>query len=449
MKKVLVANRGEIACRIINTLKKRGITSVAVYSEADKDSLAVKLADESVCIGKAKAKESYLNISRVIAACEYANVDAVHPGYGFLSEHAIFAQIVEQSGYKFIGPNASMIEKLGDKIYAKKIAKKVGCPIIEGSVGEMCSLEKGLSEAAKIGYPVCIKASAGGGGKGIRIAYSESEFKKQFLDAKGEAKTLLGNDKVYLEKFIVEPRHLEVQLVSDEFGNCLHLYERDCSIQRKRQKLIEEGGEIVVPRNVRQKIYEYAKKIVQEVHYCSLATVEFLVDRDNNFYFMEVNTRIQVEHCVTEQLTGLDLVSLQLDIAMGKPLDVSQSDISSNDHAIEFRINAEDHSKNFMPSLGVIEDYEEVKSSWCRTDGYVFSGYSIKPYYDSLIAKVIVTGKDRKEAIEHAKIALKNYTIEGIVTTIDFYLSILEDDVFVKNNHHITYLEHREKEVLV
>ena len=357
MKKVLVANRGEIACRIIRALHDLGMKAVAVYSIPDKDSLHVKMADESVCIGGPKSTDSYLNIARIIAACEITGADAIHPGYGFLSENALFAKIVEKSGLIFIGPSSSLISALGDKIQAKKIARRSGCPVIEGTAGGVESVEQGLIEGRSIGYPIFIKAAAGGGGKGIRIAHSEEEFKQGFLSAKKEAITSFCDDTIYLEKMIVNPKHIEVQIAADHFGNIVHLFERDCSLQKGRQKLIEETLSPSISSSLREDICSAAVSLMKEAKYNSIGTVEFLLDDEGKFYFMEVNTRIQVEHTITEELTGIDLVILQINIARNKPLTLIQEEIVPRGHVMEFRINAEDPDNEFRPSPGLIETY--------------------------------------------------------------------------------------------
>ena len=437
MKKVLIANRGEIACRIIRTLKEMSIASVAVYSTADKDSLHVKLADEAVCIGGPKSKDSYLKISSIIAACEISGADAVHPGYGFLSEDPVFAEIVEKSNLLFIGPTSKMIKKLGNKIHAKRFAQEISCPTIPGSKGSISSVEEGIQIAKEIGFPVCIKASDGGGGKAIRIIECEKDFEKGFIDVKTEAKISFSSDEIYLEKMIVNPRHIEVQIAADMHGTVIHLYDRDCSIQRKRQKLVEESGELTISKTLREKMLFFAKKLIRKANYYSLATVEFLVEGDHSFYFMEVNTRIQVEHTITEELLGIDLVALQIEIALKQALKLTQKDIVSKGHVIEFRINAEDPMNDFISSSGKLETFLLPLGSNVRIETYLYQGMTIVPFYDSMIGKIIVKGETRKQVLNRSKRVLKECMVEGIKTTIPFFLSLLENELFINNTHHI------------
>lgn len=441
MQKVLIANRGEIAVRIIRACHDMGLQTVAVYSQADAEALHVLHADEAICIGEAPSSKSYLRIPNILSACEITGADAIHPGYGFLSENGNFASICESCGLNFIGPSPAAIQLLGDKAKAKATAKKAGCPVIPGSDGIVTDLKDGLKEANKFGYPIFIKAVAGGGGKGIRIAHDDQEFCKLFPAARAEAEASFGNPEVYLEKMIVNPRHIEVQVLGDKFGNYVHLGERDCTIQRRRQKLIEESPSPVLSPKLRQKIGQAAVKVVKEAGYFSAGTVEFLLDQDLNFYFMEVNTRIQVEHTVTEELTGIDLVREQLRVAMGQKLQFDQKDIEFKGHVIQFRINAENPSQNFAPSPGRLEYYLPPGGPHVRVDSACYSGYAIPPNYDSMIAKLIVKGKDRKEAIAVGERALREFHIGGVHSTIGFHLYMLEDENFLKSAYDLTYID--------
>lgn len=439
--KVLIANRGEIALRVIRACHDLGLETVAIYSEADEKSLHVLFADEAVCIGGARSSESYLKIPNILSACEVTGADAIHPGYGFLSENADFASICESCNIKFIGPPHSAIALLGDKAEAKKLAKKAKSPVIPGSDGVVDDVKKGLLEAKRIGFPVYIKASAGGGGKGIRISYSEDDFVSNFISAQTEAETSFGKSDLYLEKVIVNPRHIEVQVLGDCYGNYIHLGERDCSIQRRRQKLIEEAPSPVINENLRKKMGQAAINIAKAAKYFSVGTVEFLLDERNNFYFMEMNTRIQVEHTVTEELYGIDLVKEQINIARDRKLSFTKRDIVRSGHVFEFRINAENPKKNFSPSPGKLEYYVVPGGPNVRVDSACYAGSLISPYYDSMIAKLIVSGRDRKEAIAISKRALREFYIEGIDTTIPFYLEILEDKRFVESDYSLGYLD--------
>lgn len=441
MKKVLIANRGEIAVRIIRACHDLGIQTVAVYSEADSEALHVLHADEAICIGQAPSSQSYLKISNVLSACEVTGADAIHPGYGFLSENANFASICESCGLNFIGPSSKSIAMLGDKAQAKLTAKQVKCPAIPGTEGVVADTKVALEEATKIGYPVFIKASAGGGGKGIRIAYDQDEFVRQFSAARAEAEVSFGNPDIYLEKMIVNPRHVEVQVLGDKHGNYVYLGERDCTIQRRRQKLIEETPSPVVTPAMRKKMGEAAVAIVKAAEYHSAATVEFLLDEDHNFFFMEVNTRIQVEHTITEELTGVDLVKEQIKIACGEKLTLKQKDITFDSHVIEFRINAENPAKNFMPSPGRLEYFIPPGGPHVRVDSACYSGYQIPPHYDSMIAKLIVKGKDRAEAIRVGRRALSEFHVGGIDTTIPFHLYMLSEDFFLKSEYVINTID--------
>ncbi len=446
MQKVLIANRGEIAVRIIRACHDLGLQTVAVYSEADAEALHVLHADEAICIGEAPSLKSYLKIPHLLSACEITGADAIHPGYGFLSENANFASICESCGLNFIGPSPQTIALLGDKARAKATAKLAGCPVIAGSDGVISDQKQALQEIKKIGYPVFIKAVAGGGGKGIRIAYHEEEFIKQFAAARAEAEANFNNPDVYLEKMIVNPRHIEVQILGDKSGNYIHLGERDCTIQRRRQKLIEEAPSPVLTPKLRQKIGQAAIDVVKSANYFSAGTVEFLLDQDHNFYFMEVNTRIQVEHTVTEELTGIDLVVEQLRIAQGKKLSHKQSDVQFTGHIFQFRINAENPAHGFAPSPGRLEYYLPPGGPHIRVDSACYSGYVIPPHYDSMIAKLIVKGKDREEAIAIAKRALREFHIGGVYSTIPFHLHLLEDKNFLELNYDLLYIDNLIKE---
>jgi acetyl-CoA carboxylase, biotin carboxylase subunit len=440
MKKVLIANRGEIAVRIIRACHDMGLQTVAVYSQADKEALHVLHADEAICIGEAPSQRSYLKIANILSACEITAADAIHPGYGFLSENANFASICESCGLTFIGPSARTISMLGDKAEAKAIARRAKCPVIPGSKGIVQDPQEALKEAKRLGFPVFIKATAGGGGKGIRIATDPDEFLRQFSAARAEAEVSFNNPDVYLEKMVINPRHVEVQIMADKHGNYIHLGERDCSIQRRRQKLIEEAPSPVVNSNMRKRLGQAAIDIAREAKYDSVGTVEFLLE-GNNFYFMEVNTRIQVEHTITEELTGIDIVKEQIKIAMGKKLEIKQKDVSFNGHVIQCRINAEDPSKNFTPSPGVLEYYVPPGGPNVRIDSACYSGYKIPPNYDSMIAKLIVKGKDRHEAIAIAKRALREFHIGGVRSTIPFHLHMFQDQNFLKNKYYLNYID--------
>lgn len=441
MKKVLIANRGEIAVRIIRACYDLGLQTVAVYSQADTEALHVLHADEAICIGEAPSSQSYLKIPNILSACEITGADAIHPGYGFLSENANFASICESCGLNFIGPPHSAIALLGDKAKAKATAKAAGCPVIPGSEGIVEDLKAGFAEVKRLGFPVFIKAVAGGGGKGIRIAHNEEEFAKLFVAARAEAEASFGNPEVYLEKMIRNPRHIEVQVVGDKFGNYVYLGERDCTIQRRRQKLIEEAPSPVLNPKLRQKIGQAAVNVVKAAKYYSVGTVEFLLDAQQNFYFMEVNTRIQVEHTVTEELTGIDLVQEQLRIAMDKQIPYRQKDINFTGHVIQFRVNAENPAHNFSPSPGRLEYYLPPGGPHVRVDSACYSGYQIPPNYDSMIAKLIVKGKDREQAIAIGKRALREFHIGGVHSTIPFHRYMLEDKNFLEAKYDLNYID--------
>lgn len=441
MKKVLIANRGEIAVRVIRACHDLGLETVAVYSQADAEALHVLYADEAICIGEAPSQKSYLKASNILSACEITNADAIHPGYGFLSENGNFASICKSCGLEFIGPSAESIALLGDKAKAKETAKSVKCPVIPGSNGVISDPKEALQEAIKIGFPVFIKAVAGGGGKGIRIAHDPDEFVRFFTAARTEAEASFNNPDVYLEKMIMNPRHIEIQVMGDKHGNYVYLGERDCTIQRRRQKLIEEGPSPALTPSLRKKIGEAAVEIVKAAKYHSVGTVEFLLDEKKNFYFMEVNTRIQVEHTVTEELTGVDLVKAQLQIANGEKLKVKQKDIQVQGHVIQLRINAENPANNFAPSPGLLEYYIPSGGPHVRIDSACYAGYKIPPNYDSMIAKLIVRGKDRQEAIAVAKRALKEFHIGGVYSTIPFHRYMLEDPKFLSGEYAINYID--------
>ncbi len=441
IKKVLIANRGEIAVRVIRACQDLGIQTVAVYSTADAESLHVLNADEAVCIGKPASTESYLKISHILAAAEITGADAVHPGYGYLSENANFASIVESSGLTFIGPSHQTIGLLGDKSKAKEIAKKVKAPTIPGSDGIVEDVAEGLKVAKKLGFPIFIKATLGGGGKGIRIAYTEDEFSRQFMAARAEAESSFNCPDVYLEKMIVNPRHVEVQVLGDKYGNYVYLGERDCTIQRRRQKLIEETPSPRVNPALRKKLGEAAVQIVKAAGYHTVGTVEFLLDDKNHFYFMEVNTRIQVEHTITEEVTGIDLVKEQIRVAQGEKLTIKQSDIEMKGHVFQFRINAENPKANFAPCPGKLEYFVPPGGPDVRIDTAAYAGYSIPPYYDSMFAKLIVRGKDRNDAIVKARRALREFHIGGIESTIGFHLFMLSNERFLHGDYPITYID--------
>ena len=439
--KVLIANRGEIAVRIIRACHDLGLQTVAVYSEIDAEALHVLLADEAICIGEAPSSKSYLKISSILAACEITGADAIHPGYGFHSENANFASICESCGLIFIGPPSRAIALLGDKAEAKKLARSAKVPVIPGSDGTVKDVSVALKEARRMGFPIFIKAVAGGGGKGIRIALSEEEFVKQFIAAQTEAEVNFNNPEVYIEKMIQHPRHVEVQIIGDKYGNFVQLGERDCSTQRRRQKLIEETPCPILTSSLRKKMGEAAIHLAKEAKYHSVGTVEFLVDSEKNFYFMEMNTRIQVEHTITEEVTGLDLVVEQIRIALGEKLSFRQKDVQFQGHVFEFRINAEDPKNRFTPSPGKLEYYIVPGGPHVRLDSACYSGYTIPPNYDSLIAKLIVKGRNRSEAIEIAKRALREFHITGVFSTIPFHLYMLEDKRFLENDYTLSYVD--------
>lgn len=437
--KILIANRGEIALRIIRTCKELGIKTVAVYSEADENCLHVTFADEAVCIGPSVSMESYLKIPSIISAAQITGADAIHPGYGFLAENANFSEICSESNIKFIGPSPGMINAMGDKSYAKDTMKKNGVPVIPGSDGVVDNVEEGKKIAAEIGFPVIIKASAGGGGKGMRIVWKDDEFEKAFQTASTEAEASFGNAEVYIEKFIENPRHIEIQIIGDSFGHVYAYGERDCSIQRRHQKLIEEAPSPIIDRETRKKMDEAAVLGAKSVNYEGAGTIEFLLDKNKNFYFMEMNTRIQVEHPVTEMAYDVDLVRQQILVAAGEKVDTKpQKPVG---HCIEFRINAEDPFHNFRPSPGKITSLHFPGGFGVRIDSHLYQSYSIPPHYDSLIAKLIVWGKNRNHALARARRALEEFTVEGIQTTIPFHLKVLEDERFLSGNFDTSFLD--------
>ncbi|GIP25382.1 biotin carboxylase 1 [Paenibacillus sp. J23TS9] len=442
--KILIANRGEIAVRIIRACRELGISTVAVYSEADKDALHVRLADEAYCIGPTSSKESYLNITNIMSVATLTECDAIHPGYGFLAENADFAEICESCNITFIGPSADAINKMGDKAVAKQTMKSAGVPVIPGSDGLVEDLDEAIMIGRDIGYPLIIKATAGGGGKGIRIAEDEPALVKQITAAQQEAQKAFGNAGVYLEKFLTGMKHVEIQIMADNFGNAVSLGERDCSVQRRRQKLVEESPCPVISQEVREKMGEAAVRAAKAVNYSGAGTLEFLLGPDGQFYFMEMNTRIQVEHPVTEMVTGMDLIKEMISVGEGNPLSFAQEDIVINGSSIECRINAEDPARNFMPAPGKIQFYLPPGGPGVRVDSAAYQGYSIPPYYDSMIAKLIVWAPTREEAIAKMKRALSEFAVEGIHTTIPFHLKLLEHPTFNKGDFDIKFLEENE-----
>lgn len=438
-KKILIANRGEIALRIIRTCREMGIKSVAVYSTADKDSLHVRFADEAVCIGPPASKDSYLNIPNIIAAAELTNADAIHPGYGFLAENAKFSAICAEYGIKFIGPSAEQIEKMGDKASAKDTMKKAGVPTVPGSDGLIPDVKTGIALAEEIGYPVIIKATAGGGGRGMRIIWKSEDFEPSWDSARQEAAAAFGNDGIYLEKFVEEPRHIEIQVVGDQYGTVCHLSERDCSIQRRHQKLVEEAPSPFITPELRAKMGEAAIKGAAAVNYEGAGTIEFLVDKHRNFYFMEMNTRIQVEHTITEEVINFDLIKEQIKVAAGIP--ISGKNYEPTMHSIECRINAEDPFNDFRPCPGKITNFHAPGGHGVRIDTHVYAGYTIPPNYDSMIAKLICTAQTREEAISTMDRALSEFVIEGIKTTIPLHLRLMRDPNFKAGNFTTKFME--------
>ena len=438
-KKILIANRGEIALRIIRTCREMGIKTVAVYSTADRESMHVKFADEAVCIGKPASAESYLNVPNIIAAAEITNADAIHPGYGFLAENARFAEICGQNGIKFIGPTPDQIRAMGDKITAKETMINAGVPVVPGGKGLLESVDDAKATAKEIGYPGILKETAGGGGKGMRVVWNEEELERNYDMAKNEAGASFKNDGIYMEKFVEAPRHIEIQIAGDRFGTVCHLSERDCSIQRRHQKLVEESPSPFMTADLRKAMGDAAIKAASAIGYESVGTIEFLVDKHRNFYFMEMNTRIQVEHCVTEEVTNFDLIKEQILIAAGEK--ISGENYEPQMHAIECRINAEDPYNDFRPSPGKITTLHQPGGHGIRIDSHVYAGYVIPPYYDSMIAKIISVARTREEAINTMSRALSEYIIEGVKTTIPFHQQLMKDESFRKGNFTTKFLE--------
>ncbi|OPX29382.1 MAG: acetyl-CoA carboxylase biotin carboxylase subunit [Candidatus Omnitrophica bacterium 4484_171] len=438
--KILVANRGEIAIRIMRACKELGIKTVGVFSEKDKNSLHLEFADETICIGKAPSQESYLNVSNIISAAEITDSDAIHPGYGFLAENPQFAEICESCGIKFIGPSSKNIRLMGDKIKAKESMKKAGLPLIPGGQGAVKTKEEALTAANKVRYPIILKAKAGGGGKGMRVCHSDVRLINAFMTAQSEAKNAFGDSTIYLEKFMENPRHIEVQIIADSYGNVIHFGERDCSIQRRHQKLIEESPSPAVNNRLRKKLGEYAVRGAKYINYDSAGTMEFLLDSKGNLYFMEMNTRIQVEHPVTEEITNVDLVKLQILIAAGEKLKLRQDDIKITGAAIECRINAEDPDNNFMPSAGNIDFCYLPGGRNIRVDTHIYTGYRIPPFYDSLIAKVIAKGDNRRQALKTMDRALDEFLIEPIKTTVPFCKKVINDPDFKIGKYDTSFL---------
>ena len=438
-KKILIANRGEIAVRIIRACKEWGISTVAIHSDVDRDSMHVRLADESVCIGSHHPASSYLNIPAIMSAIELTNAEAVHPGYGFLSENSDFAKILEDNNIKFIGPSSKLIKMMGDKIQAKKIAKQHGLPVIEGSENGVANQKDAKEICNKIGFPVLIKAAGGGGGKGMKIVHKETEFEELFTMAKSEAKKYFGNDEIYIEKFFQNPRHIEIQVLSGK-NRTVHLHERDCSVQRRHQKLIEETPSPILNDEIRKDLFEKTVNMVTKIGYEGAGTVEFIYE-DGKFYFLEMNTRVQVEHPVTEVVTGIDIIKEQIYIAFTGETALKQEDISPRGHAIECRINAEDPSKNFQPSPGTIEMCHLPSGFRTRVDGAIYQGYKVTPYYDSMICKLICHGRNRTEAIQRMRRSLDEFVIEGITTTIDLHKKLLNHKKFIDSNFNVTWLD--------
>ena len=438
--KILIANRGEIALRIIRACKELGIRTVAVYSEADRESLHVQFADEAICIGPSASSESYLDISRIISAAEISDADAIHPGYGFLAENPHFAEICEECGIVFIGPRPQIIRLMGDKIQAKKVAKKAGVPIIPGTLEPIKSKEEVLKVVHKIRYPVIIKAASGGGGRGMRICHSEVRLLSSFVTAQNEADKAFGDGSLYIEKFIEEPRHIEVQIVADNYGNVIYLGERECSIQRRHQKLIEEAPSPAIDARLRRRIGEWAVRLAKTVNYNNLGTVEFLMDKDGKIYFIEMNTRIQVEHPITEEITGIDLVKLQIQLAAGEKLSIKQDDVKIKGHALECRINCEDPYNNFLPSPGKIEFLTFPGGKGVRIDTAIYAGWRVPSFYDSLLAKLIAFSQDRIQTIKIMRRALDEFIIEPLKTTIDLYKDIIDDKDFIEGNYNTSFL---------
>ena len=441
LRKILIANRGEIAVRIIRACKEMGIETVAIYSTADNRGLHVDLADEAICVGPTKIQDSYLNINNILSAAISTGCDAIHPGFGFLSENSTFASLVEELGLKFIGPKGSIIDNMGNKSKAREMMIAANVPVVPGSDGLIESIEQGKRVAKEIGYPVLVKASAGGGGRGMRVINSQDEFEDLFQTAKPEAKMSFGDDSMYMEKFIENPRHIEFQILADQFGNVVHLYDRDCSVQRRNQKVIEEAPSPVLDELTRQKMGEIAVLAAKTVGYENAGTIEFLLDKHQNFYFIEMNTRIQVEHPITEMITGIDLIKEQIKIASNLPLSFTQEDIKINGHAMECRINAENPSLNFKPSPGTVETFNIPSGFGVRVDTSVYQGYTIPPFYDSMVGKLIVHGANRCEAIAKMKRSLEELVVDGIDTNIDFQYAIMEHKNFIDNKYDTSFIQ--------
>lgn len=438
-KKILIANRGEIALRVIRACREMGIQSVAVHSTADANSMAVRLADESVCIGPPSAKDSYLNIPAILTAAAVTGAEAIHPGYGFLSENEMFARMVEEHGFTFIGPKPEHIEKMGDKVRAKQTVMELGLPVVPGSDGAVTSVEEGLAFCRKAGFPVIIKAASGGGGKGMKVVRKEEDFKEQYSTARSEAKANFGDDTVYIEKYLEKPRHIEIQIFGDKHGNGIHLGERDCSIQRRHQKVVEEAPSPVLTAKERDYIGTLAADVIRKMGYVGAGTIEFLYE-DGKFYFMEMNTRIQVEHPVTEQITGIDLIAEQIKVAAGLPLSLNKEKIQLRGHAIEIRINAEDPD-TFAPSPGKITQFHAAGGFGVRFDSAIYGGYSIPPYYDSMIGKLIVFGKNREECIARMRRAISETVVEGVKTSLPLHHWIFQQEEFISGKYNIHWLE--------
>ena len=438
-KKILIANRGEIAVRVIRACKEWGISTVAIHSDVDRESMHVKLADESVCVGPHQPANSYLNIPAIMSAIELTNAEAVHPGYGFLSENSSFAKILEENNIKFIGPSSNLIKMMGDKIQAKKVAKENGLPVIEGSDGGVSNIEEAKQICKRIGFPVLVKAAGGGGGRGMKIIYDEGKFEELFLSAKSEAKKFFANEEVYIEKFFEDPRHIEVQVLSGK-NRTVHLHERDCSIQRRHQKLIEETPSPILSNELRSDLFEKTVKMVSKIGYEGAGTVEFIY-QNGKFYFLEMNTRVQVEHPVTEMVTGIDIIKEQIWIAFSGETALKQKDINPRGHAIECRINAEDASKNFQPSPGTITMCHQPSGFRTRVDGAIYQGYKVTPFYDSLICKLICHGRNRQEAIQRMIRSLDEFVIEGITTTIDLHRKLLTHKKFIESDFNVSWLD--------
>ena len=441
IRKVLIANRGEIAVRIIRACREMGIATVAVYSEADKNALHVKLADQAVCIGPAASNKSYLNVKAILEACCLTGADSVHPGYGFLSENVAFAKMCSEIGINYIGPSYELIELMGNKSKAKETMKKAGVPVVEGSEGNVESLQGAKEIANQIGYPVIMKAVSGGGGKGIRIASSEEELSRYYDVIRTEAKSAFNDDSIYIEKYIQNPRHIEIQVIADKHGNVAHLGDRDCTVQRKNQKMLEETPSGYIDEKLRQKMEKVSVKAIEKIGYTNAGTIEYLVDKSGNFYFMEMNTRLQVEHPVTEMVTGVDLVKEQINIAAGNKLSKEVRELNVKGHSLECRINAENPDKNFMPCPGKITGLHIPGGNGIRVDTAIYQDYVIPPNYDSMIAKLIVHGKDREDSINKMKSALGEFVIDGITTNIDFLYKILENPEFIKNDYDTSFIK--------